>query len=426
MTEFTMLSDELRDVVKGTIDGLHQFVDQEVVPLEREHQAVLADERKLFNEHGYLVPEIRQARDGVRRKSAAAGFYTMLAPESIGGGGLPFVGAGYVLESLYRKVGPGRLFIGWSNAFLTQPVLASFVDGPSHMFLQISDAIRTEILPQLVTGEKTICFALTEPDAGSDLWGLKTRARRDGDEWVISGTKQWITNAPYADYAAVFAVTNEELFAQHKGGITAFLVDAKTPGYNVENILSIMGHAGGDCGTISLDEVRVRSDYMIGALDRGFDIGMFGISEGRLGIAGGCLGMAEWALDRCIEYMQQRRTFGSLLSEHQALQFMLAEMAMEIYATKYMSLHTAELVDNFPKTGRLPVKEISIAKAFSVEMTQRAFDRAIQIHGAMGLSTEMKLEEGFRIARTLRIPDGTSEIQRRTVARALLRGDTVF
>lgn len=418
--------EEYQDVIKGTIDGFHQFIDQEIVPLEREHQAVLGDERRLFNEHGYLVPEIRAARDGVRKKSAAAGFYTMLAPESIGGGGMPFVCAGYILESMYRKVGPGRLLIGWSNAFLTQPVVASFVDGPSHMFLQVSDAIRSEVLPSLLAGEKTICFALTEPDAGSDLWGLKTRARRDGDEWVISGTKQWITNAPYADYAAVFAITNDELFAAHRGGISCFLLDAKAPGYNVENVLSIMGHAGGDCGTLSFDEVRVRNDYMVGNVDHGFDIGMFGISEGRLGIAGGCLGMAEWALDRSIEYAQQRKTFGVPLAEHQAIQFMLAEMAMDIYATKYLTLHTAELVDTFPKTGRLPVKEISISKAFSVEMTQRAFDKAIQIHGGMGLSTEMKLEEGFRIARTLRIPDGTSEIQRRTIARALLKGDAVF
>lgn len=425
MPETTATSD-IESLAKGIIEGLCAFIDAEVVPLEERYREVLADERRLFREDGRLVDEIAEARRTVRRKSAASGFYTLLAPKEIGGAGVAFEAAALVLEALYRRYGPGRLLIGWANGFLTMPVLASFVDGPSHMFLSPGESVRQEVLPSLLTGERTVCFALTEPDAGSDVWGLQCKARRDGDEWVISGTKQWITNAPYADYAAVFAVTEPEQVAQRKGGITCFLVDATSPGYRVESILPIMGHLASDCGIIALDEVRVPHHRIMGVLHQGFQIGMLGISEGRLSIAAGCLGMAEWALDRCLEYVQQRKTFGSPIAEHQAIQFMLAESAIDIFTAKQTVLRTAHLVDQYATTGRLPVKEISIAKAYCVEGAERVLDRAIQIHGGMGLSNELPFHEGFRIARTLRIPDGTSEIQRRTIARQLLRGDTVF
>jgi len=419
-------TEDIEGLAKGLIDGLLAFVDAEVLPLEEQYREILADERKLFREDGRLVDEIAQARLNIRRKSAQAGFYTMLAPKEVGGAGMPFTVAGRVLEAVYRKYGPGRLLIGWSNGFLTMPILASFVDGPSHMFLTPGEGVRRDVLPSLLSGDKTVCFGLTEPDAGSDVWGLKTRAQRDGDEWVINGTKQWITNAPYADYAAIFAVTDPELVEQHKGGITCFLVDATAPGYSVESILPVMGHLASDCGVIAMDDVRVPNDRIMGTQDQGFNVGMLGISEGRLSIAAGCLGMAEWALDRCLEYVKQRRTFGQPIAEHQAIQFMLAESAIDIFTAKQTALRTGELVDAFRTTGRFPVKEISIAKAYCVEATERVMDRAIQIHGAMGLSNELLFNEGYRIARTLRIPDGTAEIQRRTIARQLLRGDTVF
>ena len=426
MTTETAIPEEIRDVTKGTIEGLNGFIEKEVLPLEQEFKEVLGDERKLFGDDGLLVGPVREARDSVRRKSAQAGFWSMFAPAQIGGGGLPASIVPFVLESLYRRYGPGRLFITWSHGFLTSPIVASFVDGPSGALMLGTEAVKKEIVPQLVAGEKTLCFGLSEPDAGSDLYNLKCRARRDGDEWVINGTKQWITNAPYADYAMIFAVSNPEMLAQKKGGITCLLVDAKSTGYRAEKALQIMGHVSSDCGSITLDDVRVRADYMLGVEDQGFQVGMFGISEGRLGIAAGCVGMAEWALDRALDYSKQRKTFGVPIAEHQAIQFMLADSAMEIFAAKQVVVRTSQLVEASLSGGRLPVKEISIAKAYAVEMAQRVLDRAIQIHGGMGLSGELALEEGFRIARTLRIPDGTSEIQRRTIARQLLRGDTVF
>jgi acyl-CoA dehydrogenase len=425
----TQVPDELRDVIKGTIDGLLSFVESECVPVEQKYKEILENEAKLFGDDGRLVPEIREARDEIRRKSAKAGYWSMFAPQAIGGDELPAVVSVYLLEAMNRKYGAGHLMITFANAFLTTPLVGSFVDGPSHMFSQASEAIKTEIVPSLIAGEKTTCFGATEPDAGSDLWNLKTKARKVGDEWVINGTKQWITNSPYADYAIVFAVTNDEKYAKRNmfdSGVSAFIFDTKQPGVDNNTIFPIMGHVSSDCGNIIMEDVKVKEEYILGNVDQGLIAALAGISEGRLGIATAMVGLAEWALDRCLEYAKERVTFGRPLADRQAIQWMLADSAIEIFNSKYATLRTAELVDEYPKTGRVPIKEISIAKCYAVDMCQAVCDRAIQIHGGMGLSSEMGLEEAFRIARTLRIPDGTSEMQRRTIAGQLLRGDTVF
>jgi acyl-CoA dehydrogenase len=422
----TGIPEDIRDVVKGATTGLVQFVDAEVLPLEAEMGSKLTDERLFFREDGRATEEVLEARKQVRMKSAQAGYYGMFAPESVGGGGLGVRTMVFTEEALYRKYGPGRPLITWAKGFLSQPTLASFVDGPSHMLAPVTDSVRKELLPQIASGEKMVCFGLSEADAGSDVWNIKTRAVRDGDDWVINGSKQWITNSPYADYAVIFAVTNEDMVKERKGGISAFIVETTAPGYTFDGVIPVMGHTGGDCGSMSFDNVRVSADRLVGGLDQGFQIAMFGISEGRISISANCIGMCEYALDRSLEYAQQRISFGKPISEYQAIQFMLADTAIDIFTMKYMVLQTAAMVEEFPKTGRLPVKEISIAKAYAVEHTQACYDRAIQVHGGMGLTNELPLNEGFRIARTLRIPDGTGEIQRRTIARQLLRGDTAF
>ncbi len=426
MTTDIGIPEDIRDFVKAASTGLLQFVDAEVLPMEQQMGALLTDERRFFDERGKAVDEVMDARRTVRMKSAQAGYYGMFAPEAVGGGGIGVRAMVFVEEAMYRKYGPGRPLITWAKGFLSQPTIASFVDGPSHMLVSVSESVRKDLLPAIANGEKTVCFALSEADAGSDVWGLKTKARRDGDDWVINGSKQWITNSPYADYAVVFAVTNEEMMKDRKGGISAFFVETTAPGYSFDGVLPVMGHIGGDCGSMSFDNVRVPADRLVGAQDQGFQIAMFGISEGRTSISANCIGMCEYALDRSLEYAQQRMSFGQPISEYQAIQFMLADMAIDIYTMKYMTLQTAALIETFPQTGRLPVKEISITKAYAVEKTQDCYDRAIQVHGGVGLTNEVSLNEGFRIARTLRIPDGTGEIQRRTIARQMLRGDTAF
>lgn len=420
------IPEDIRDIVKGAITGLHGLVDAEVLPMEQSMGDTLTDERKFFDERGKARDEVMEARKQVRMKSAAAGYYGMFAPESVGGGDLGVRAMVFVEEALYRRYGPGRPLITWAKGFLSQPTLASFVDGPSHMLGPVTESVRKEFIPRISSGEQTVCFALSEANAGSDVWNLQTKAKRDGDDWIINGSKQWITNSPYADYAVVFAVTDEEMVKQRKGGISAFFVETDAPGYTFDGVLPVMGHIGGDCGGMTLDNVRIPADRLVGAENQGFAIAMFGISEGRTSISANCIGMCEYALDRSLEYSQQRISFGQPISEYQAIQFMLADIAIDIYTMKYMVLHTAALIENATKTGKLPVKEISMAKAYAVEKTQECYDRAIQIHGGMGLSNELPLNEGFRIARTLRIPDGTGEIQRRTIARQMLRGDVVF
>ena len=425
----TLAPDELRDIIKGTVDGVLAFIDSECLPVEQRYREILTNEAKVFGNDGRLVPEIREARDEIRRKSAKAGYWTMFTPESIGGSELPPPVSVHLLESIYRKHGAGHLMIGFSNGFLTTPLVGGFVDGPSHMFANANETIKTEIVPQLLAGEKTTCFGATEPDAGSDLWSLKTRARKVGDEWIINGTKQWITNSPYADYAVVFAITDEEKYAKRNmfdSGITTFVVDTTLPGVDNNTIFPIMGHVSSDCGNVIMEDVKVKEDYILGGVGQGLLTAMAGISEGRMAIAAAMLGLSEWALDKSIAYAKERKTFGRPLADHQAIQFMLADMAIGIFTMKYTTLRVSDLVYEYPTTGRLPIKEISLAKAYAVETCQAICDKAIQIHGAMGLSSEMGLEEAFRIARTLRIPDGTGEIMRRTIAGQLLRGDTVF
>ena len=420
------IPEDIRDIVKGATTGLLGLIDAEVLPMEQAMGDTLTNERKFFDETGKAIPAVTEARKQVRMKSATAGYYAMFAPESVGGGDLGVRTMVFVEEAMYRKYGPGRPLITWAKGYLSQPTIASFVDGPSHMLVPVSDSVRKEFMPGISSGEKTVCFALSEANAGSDVWGLQTKARRDGDDWVINGSKQWITNSPYADYAVVFAVTDEQMVKDRKGGISAFFVETDAPGYTFDGVLPVMGHAGGDCGAMTFDNVRVPADRMVGPENQGFTIAMFGISEGRTSIAANCIGMCEYALDRSLEYSKQRMSFGSPISEYQAIQFMLADMAIDIFTLKYMVLQTAALIESAMKTGKLPVKEISIAKAYAVEKTQECYDRAIQVHGGMGLTNELTLNEGFRIARTLRIPDGTGEIQRRTIARQMLRGDVVF
>jgi acyl-CoA dehydrogenase len=411
MVDFTVPED-----VRAVIDALLRFIEQEVLPLEHEHAAVLEDERDRYQRDGRLVPEALELRRRVRNLSAEAGFYTMFGAEELGGGGLGAVAASYVHEAMNRRFGPG-------HALVKEIVIPSaFTNGLSPVLRYLRPELRERYLPAIARGDKTLCFGLSEPDAGSDVFNMKSRAVRDGDDWVLNGTKQWITNSPYADYGMFFAITDPERFAQRQGGVTGFFIDTKTPGFNVTSTIPLMGHMGADIGIVSLENVRVPGDHILGEVHQGFQVAMDGVSKGRLGMAGACVGLAEWALDKAVEYAQQRVTFGKPIGEHQAIQMILAESAMEIYAAKNMVLNCAWQLDE----GRKPIKELSMVKAYATEMLFRVMDRAIEVHGAMGLTNELKLEEGLRLARILRVPDGTGEIQRRTVARRLLAGDMEF
>ncbi len=397
-------------------DALIRFNDREVEPLEKEHAALLHNERNLYTEDGRYAPAVTELRRQVRRLSAEAGFYTALSDESLGGGGLGAQAAVYIQERLNAHVGPSRHLI--QTVVLPSP----FTNGLTPVLKHLDPAVLEQYHDDIASGEKTLCFGLSEPDAGSDVFGMRTRAVRDGDDWLITGTKQWITNAPYADYAMIFAVTDEEKARAGRGGITGFFLPTDTPGFAVPSVIPTMGHLGADIGIVTLDQVRVSDSHRLGPVDRGLSVALDGVNAGRVGMAAACLGLARWALDQALEYSKVRKTFGKPIAEHQMVQVMLAECAMDIYASKTMIQHCAWLIDQ----GQPATKEVSIIKASATEMLCRVMDRCMQVHGGMGLTNELRLEEGFRYARTMRIPDGTSEIQRRTIAKRLLDGDTSF
>jgi acyl-CoA dehydrogenase len=395
-------------------EGLLRFIAQEVEPLERANAELLSNPRLTYDERGRYSPALLALKRQVRMKSAEAGFYTMLGDERLGGGGLGAVAGVHLQRLLARTYGPGRHLI--YHVVVPSP----FTNGLSPVLTFADDALKAQILPAIARGEKTLCFALSEPDAGSDVQAIRTQAVRDGDDWVISGAKQWITNSPYADHALVFAATDPKAPRRDRK-ITAFLVDTTTSGFEVTGVIPLMGESGGDTGMIALNEVRVPDSRRLGEVGKGLTVAMQGINNGRLGMAATCVGYAEWALAMAAEYAKTRQTFGKPIAEHQAIQFNLADSAMDVFAAKAMLMGCAWRLDG----GRPARGEIAMVKCFATEMLFRVMDRCIQVHGAMGLTNELRLEAGFRYARTMRIPDGTAEIQRRTIATELLNGGLV-
>ena len=398
------------------IGALKQFVEKVVIPLEEANRDVLYNSRNYYLEDGRRSPKVEELRKTVRMESARAGFYTMFGDKELGGEQLGPVTSLLVAEAL-NKLYPNRKLI--EHVIIPSP----FTNGLTPVLTGLQPALKEKYLPGIASGEKTLCFGLTEPDAGSDVWGIKTRAGKDGDTWVINGAKQWISHAAHSDYCMLFAVTNPELVAQRKGGISCFFVETSWEGFNVDSVIPTMGSLGGDATILSFDNLRVPHEHVIGEVDNGFTKAIHGINNGRLGMSGKCIGSAQWALKKAGEYANIRQTFGKKIGEHQMIQVMLADCAMDIYAARNMALHCAWKIENSEKT---PAKEISMVKAYCTDMMGRVYDKAIQIHGGVGISNELELEEGFRLARTLRIPDGTSEIHRRTVAKSLLKGDLNF
>jgi len=400
------------DEVKGIIDGIRRFIALEVVPLEKQHADTLEHPRKLYDERGLFVPAIQEARQRVRSKSAEAGYYSMFIPQELGGGGLGEITAFFVWEAQYKDLGA-------PSPLVEAQVIPRFVEAPSPAYIGIKEAMRPHI-QRLVNAEATSCFALTEPGAGSDIWALATKASRSDGGWVINGRKEWISNAPYADYALLFAVTDAELVRQRKGGITAFFVSTKNGGFEVESVTLTMGHLGSEVGSINVDGLKASDEQVVGEVNEGFKVAMAAINMGRIVNGARCLGAAEWAFLKALDYAKERVTFGVPLAQHGAIQFMLADCAIEIACGRSLGLRAAWKAEKAPRSA---LKDVCMVKAYCVEAAQRVIDTAIQIHGGIGVANEMKLEEAWKFVRQMRIPDGSSEMQRRTIANALIRGD---
>lgn len=397
-------------------EGLLSFIEAEVLPLEKANADLLGNERNLYTHDGRYAPEVLALRKQVRMKSAEAGYYVALGAQDLGGGGLGPVAAAYLQELISRTYGPNRTLIH------LVVIPSAFTNGLTPVLRFLQPAARERYLPGIASGERTLCFALSEPDAGSDVLAMRTRAVRDGDAWILTGTKQWITNSPYADHALVFAVTDPVKAAARKGGISAFIVDTDTPGFSVTSVLRVMGNLGGDTGIVALDGVRVTDANRLGEVDRGMNVAMEGVNAGRLGVAATCVGYAQWALAKAVDYSRTRRTFGRPIADHQAIQVHLAECAMDIFSARSTLYHCAWRV----RDGAPARAEIAIAKAYCTEMLGRVTDRCMQIHGGMGMTNDVGLEGLYRFARPMRIYDGTAEIQRRTIALELVNDNLAF
>jgi acyl-CoA dehydrogenase len=264
-----------------------------------------------------------------------------------------------------------------------------------------------------------MCFGMSEPGAGSDATMIKTRATPDVDGWRIDGRKIWTTNSPHADWCIVFAVTDPERAARKAGGISAFLVPTNAAGFTLESVIRMHGSVGGNEGALVFEDLRVEPWQLVGELHDGFKIGLLGVSIGRVYNTARAVGLGRWAMEMALAYAGQRVAFGKPISEYQGVTFPLAETAMELHAAHLMALNVATLLDR----GERAVKELSMTKAYAVEIGARALDRAMQTHGAMGFTNELGLVHAWQDVRNVNVADGTNEILRRTIVQRLLAGD---
>ena len=373
--------------------------------LSEEHQMIrdalrsFAQERLAPNaarwdrEHHFPKEELKEL--------AALGAFGVAVPEQYGGAGLDYVSLALVLEEIAAGDGGTSTIISVNNC----PVC-------SIAMMYASEEQKQRWLRPLASGELLGAFALTEPHTGSDAAALRTTATRDGDDYIINGSKQFITSGKYGDVAIVMAVTDK---AAGKKGISAFWVPVATPGYIVAGIEQKMGQHSSDTAQIVFDNCRIPAANLIGEEGMGYKIALSGLEGGRIGIASQSVGMARAAYEAALAYAKERESFGKPIFEHQAVQFRLAEMAMKIEAARQLILHAAAMKD----AGLPCLKEAAMAKLFASEMAERVVSDAMQVFGGYGYVADFPVERIYRDVRVCQIYEGTSDIQKILIARAL-------
>ena len=332
---------------------------------------------------------------------ARLGAFGIVVPERCGGAGLDYVSLAVALEEVAAGDGATSTILSVQNSVVCGPILAFG-----------SDVQKERYLKPLASGAKLGCFCLTEPHVGSDASAITTRATRDGNDYVLDGVKQFITSGKHADVALVFAVTDK---AAEKKGISAFIVDTDSPGYVVARIEDKLGQRASDTAQIVFERCRVPAANLLGREGEGYRIALANLEAGRIGIAAQSVGMARAAFDAALGYARERQSFGKPLIEHQAISFRLADMATEIEVARQMVWHAASLRD----AGRPCLKEASMAKLFASEMAERVCSAAIQVHGGYGYVADFPVERIYRDVRVCQIYEGTSDIQRLVIGRAL-------
>jgi hypothetical protein len=326
----------------------------------------------------------------------------IVVPDTWGGAGLDYLSLAVAMEEIAAGDGATSTIVGVQN---------SVVCGPVNAFG--TDAQKTRYLTSLARGERLGCFCLTEPQSGSDASAIVTRAERRGERYVLNGVKQFITTGANADVAIVFAVTDRDA---GKKGISAFIVDTKTPGYIVARIEDKLGQRASDTAQIVFEHCEVPAENLLGGEGDGYRIALSNLEGGRIGIGAQAVGMARAALEAAIAYARERQAFGKAIAEHQAVNFRLADMATQVDVARQMVWHAAALRD----AGDPCLKEASMAKLFASEMAERVCSDALQIHGGYGYVVDFPVERIYRDVRVCQIYEGTSDIQRLVIGRALL------
>jgi acyl-CoA dehydrogenase len=380
------------------LDNLEEFISQEVEPIQAELGETYHNPRLRNTPEGHLNEEVVEAIETIRRKSGEAGFYAMNLPEDVGGGGVSNV-TWYLAKKQVAASG-----IPMAEYTLAGP------EGPKPLLL-LADEDQTErYLEPCVRGEKSTAFAQTEPGVGSDSPNMSTTAERVDGEWVLNGTKQWITNGPHADFVQVFARTSPQDESGRYGGITCFIVEAGE--YEVGSLNNAVGMEGMQAELV-FDEVRLSEDRVLGEVDSGFYQAMDFLSLGRLELGAEAVGRAEYLLSEASEYAGEREAFGRPIGKFQHISGKIAEGRAKTFAADTAGLKCAWLMDQ----GKTPIEESSILKYFATNTLWEVADDVVQVHGANGLSEDNDLMHHLQFARVLRIVEGTDEIQLNTIAK---------
>src|SRR5439155_3702743 len=333
----------------------------------------------------------------------ALGAFGMVVPERYGGAGLDYLSLAVALEEIAAGDGATSTILSVQNSVVCGPLLAFGTDAQKEQFLK-----------SLASGAKLGCFCLSEPHVGSDASAITTRAERaPGSDFVLNGVKQFITSGKHADIAIVFAVTDR---SAGKKGISAFIVETSTAGYTVARVEEKLGQRASDTAQIVFENCRVPATNLLGSEGDGYRIALANLEAGRIGIAAQAVGMARSAFAAALAYARERTSFGKPIFEHQAVNFRLADMATQIEAARQLVWHAASLRD----AAQPCLKEASMAKLFASEMAERVCSDAIQIHGGYTYVADFPVERIYRDVRVCQIYEGTSDIQRLVIGRALI------
>jgi len=378
-----------------------------IISLSEEQRMVQKTAKEFTNNEIKPVASINDKEhrfpEEIINKLGELGFMGMSVPEQYGGSGLDYLSYILALEEICKGCASTGTIMSVNNSLVCAPIKTFGTDDQ-----------KKSILKELASGKKLGCFMLSEPEAGSDVASMKTTATLKGDYYLLNGTKSWITNGAEADFAVVFALTDTSL--KHKG-VSAFIVNMKTPGLKIGKLEDKLGIRATSTAQVFFEDCKVPANNLLGKEGEGFKIALHTLDGGRIGIGAQAVGLAQAALEESVRYAKERKAFGKTISDFQGLQFMIADMATRVEASRLLVWQAAVMKDSNVKYS----KQSAMAKLYAAETAMWVTTKAIQIHGGYGYTTDYPVERFFRDAKITEIYEGTSEIQRIVIARETLK-----